>query len=228
MTLIITVFVVSAALIVGVLWGVYGRMSKGTEGFILALAGGALLLSTTTELVLPSKEATSMTWVAVWLLAGAALFSIANYIIDTRFQSSQGGGLLAAIAMDGIPENLALGVALIGAGFHEVLALACSIFLSNLPEAAGGAKEMKSDGMSNRRIITLWTATAIILSLAAIAGYYLMDTASDKSLAAVRCLAAGAVIASLATEVFPTAFHQDHNLSGIAAALGVVMVMLLQ
>lgn len=43
------------------------------------------------------------------------------------------------------PENLAFGVALIGASLLAVAALSASILLSNLPEAAGGAKEMANN-----------------------------------------------------------------------------------
>ena len=43
--MLIVVFVVSGALVAGALWGAYGSMGKQTEGFLVALAGGALLLS---------------------------------------------------------------------------------------------------------------------------------------------------------------------------------------
>ncbi len=59
---------------------------------------------------------------------------------------------LAAITLDGIPENLALGVALIGAGPLQVASLSGSIFLSNLPEAAEGAQEM-ANGRSKLKVL---------------------------------------------------------------------------
>ena len=62
------------------------------------------------------------------------------------------------------------GTSAFGAGPMEVAALAGSILLSNLPEAAGGAKEMRGDGRSRAKIFALWACTAMLLSLAAIAG----------------------------------------------------------
>lgn len=81
-----------------------------------------------------------------------------------------GSGLLVAITLDGIPENLALGVALIGAGPLQVAVLSGSIFLSNLPEAAGGAKEMSKQGKSKVKVLALWSAIAALLSAAALSG----------------------------------------------------------
>ena len=80
-----------------------------------------------------------------------------------------GAGLFAAVTFDGVPENLALGVALIGAGYSEVGALAASIFLSNLPEAAGGAKRMREMGWRDSRVLGLWSGAALLLTAAAVA-----------------------------------------------------------
>jgi ZIP family zinc transporter len=93
-------------------------------------------------------------------LASSAL----DYLVKQRWGSGSGGGLLAAITLDGVPENLALGVALIGAGPGAAAALAGSIPPSNLPEAAGGAASMVEDGRSTRSVIALWSAAAVLLS----------------------------------------------------------------
>ena len=142
------VLVVSGALVLGAIWGIYGKLPKGVEGFLVALAGGALLLSVTSELIQPSIDKTSVFHAMLGVGAGAAVFALCDYLIDEKWGSDSGGGLLAAITLDGIPENLALGVALIGAGGLEVAALAGSILLSNLPEAAGGARAMADGGRS--------------------------------------------------------------------------------
>lgn len=221
--LIVVVGVVSGALLVGAAWGIWGRLPEWLEGFLVALAGGALLLSVTSELIEPSLEESHLWIVALAVAGGAVVFAVADYLIDEKWGGQSGGGLLAAITLDGIPENLALGVALIGAGVPEVAALAGSILLSNLPEAAGGAKEMGGMGHSKAKVFGLWAATAALLSAAAIAGNLLLTGASQHHLAAIRCFAAGAVIASLATEVFPKAFKEDRHWAGVATALGAIL-----
>ena len=227
MTLVV-VLVVSSALLVGAAWGLYGRLSKGLEGFLVAMAGGALIVSVMTELIEPATE-TAPLWAAMTgVAAGAVVFTLVDRWVAKRFGAESGGGLLVAITLDGVPENLALGVALIGTGALEVAALAGSIFLSNLPEAAGGARDMAESGTGRGAAFGLWLAVTLLLSAAALIGNYALSGASETTLAVIRCFAAGAVTASLATEVFPKGFREDHHLAGIAVTVGLVFAVLLQ
>ncbi len=178
------------------------------------------MLAAVLELIVPAQRATSFEVTAAAVLAGAALFAGIDYLIDERWGDEGGVGLLAAVTLDGIPENLALGVALIGGGFPEVAALAASIFLSNLPEAAGGAKRMREQDWAADRILALWTGAAVLLGTAAVLGNLLFLDAPEAVLAPIRAFAGGAVIASLATEIFPKAFQRDHHMAGVATALG--------
>jgi ZIP family zinc transporter len=219
----LVVLAVSGALLVGAAWGIWGRLGTRTEGFLIALAGGALLLSVVSELIDPSIEAAGVWHAAIGVLTGAAVFSALDYWIDEKWGEQSGGGLLAAITLDGVPENLALGVALIGAGLPEVAALAGSILLSNLPEAAGGAKEMVAGGRPKGKVLLLWGVTALLLSATAVLGYFALEGVGEETLALIRCFAAGAVVASLATEVFPKAYQEDHHMAGIATALGAIL-----
>lgn len=228
MATILVVLAVGAALLIGALWGLYGKLPGRVEGFVIALAGGALVLSLVSELIEPSIERSNMLVAIAGIAAGAVVFTGVDYLIDETWGESSGGGLLAAITLDGVPENLALGVALISASPLEVSALAASIFLSNLPEAAGGAKEMAESGHSRSKILLLWVATAALLSAAAMAGRYLLAGASPHFLAFVSCFAAGAVVASLSTEVFPKAYREGRHLAGIATALGFVLAFVLE
>lgn len=227
MLVLAVVLVVSGALVAGAAWGIYGKLPDQLEGFLVALAGGALLLSVTSELIQPSIDKSSVFHAMLGVAAGAVVFALCDYLIDEKWGGESGGGLLAAITLDGIPENLALGVALIGAGGMEVAALAGSILLSNLPEAAGGAREMASGGQSKGKVMGLWLATAALLSAAAIAGNLLLAGVGEGTLAIIRCFAAGAVIASLATEVFPKAFQEDRHWAGVATAIGVILAFVL-
>ena len=227
LTTFLVVVVVSAALIAGALWGIYGKLSAKTEGFVIALAGGALVVSLVSEMIQPAIEQSNL-WVGLGAVAaGAVVFSVIDYWIDEKWGADGGGGLLAAITLDGVPENLALGVALIGAAPIDVAALAGSILLSNLPEAAGGAQPMVGGGLSKGKALGLWALTALILSVAAIIGNIALEGVSPHLLAATRCFAAGAVVASLATEVFPKAYKEDHHMAGVATAIGVILAVFL-
>ncbi len=113
---VVVIVVVSAALVAGAAWGVYGKLPSRVEGFIVALAGGALIVSAVLELIEPATDVAPLWAVAGCVLIGAAAFAGLDRIVKTKLGSDSGGGLLVAITLDGIPENLALGVALIGAG----------------------------------------------------------------------------------------------------------------
>ncbi len=220
---VVVVLVVSASLMIGAVWGLYGKLPGRWEGFLIALAGGALIYSLIAELIEPAIIDSSLGLAMVGVAVGAVVFTGLDYLVDEKWGSESGGGLLAAITLDGVPENVALGVALIGAGPGHVAALAGSIFLSNLPEAAGGAKEMRESGWKRGKILMLWTATAALLSAAAIVGNVALENVRGETLAFIRCFAAGAVVASLATEVFPKAYLEDRHLTGIATAFGLVL-----
>jgi len=227
MMAIIIVLIVSGALIIGAVWGIYGSISKNLEGFLVALAGGALLVSAILELINPSLEEYSIPITLTMVLTGAIIFTLLDYLIKEKWDSQSGGGLLAAITLDGIPENLALGVTLIGADPLSVAALSGSILLSNLPEAAGGAKEMSNNDHSKKKVIWLWVGTAIILSVSALLGRYLLADVSKEYISYIKCFAGGAVVASLALEVFPKAFKKEKYWTGIATAIGLILALYL-
>jgi zinc transporter, ZIP family len=220
------IVVVSAALVAGAAWGIYGHLPPRLEGMIVALAGGALIVSVVLELVDPATKVAPLWAVVAFVLVGAGAFVMLDVAVNRRLGSTSGGGLLAAITLDGIPENLALGVALIGAGPLQVASLSGSIFLSNLPEAAGGAQEM-AEGRSRARVMALWTATAVLLSVAALVGNLALDDVPSSALGLIRCFAAGAVVASLSTEVFPKAFREARYETGVATAAGLVLAIAL-
>lgn len=225
MLLFAIIIVVSGALVIGALWGLYGHLPAWLEGNLLAIAGGALMISVVIELVQPSLADSGIWLTAAFTSLGALVFAVVDYLIDEKLNSKGGTGLLAAITLDGVPENLALGVSLISGNVMQVAALAGSILLSNLPEAAGGAKEMRENGNSNKQTLMLWIGAAVLLSLAAILGKMLLKDVDDEILSAINCFAAGAVIASLATEVFPNAFKNSNHWAGISTTVGLLLAL---
>lgn len=224
---VLVIAVVSASLIVGAAWGVYGTLPDTLDGFIVALAGGALMLSAVLELIEPSIRVAPFWAVSALVIVGAVVFACLVHLVMQRWGGESGSGLLAANTLDGIPANLALGVALIGTGPLGAAALSGSIFLSNLPEAAGGARDMSTGGRSGPVVLGLWAATAALLTTAALAGHFLLGGASELSLGLIRSFAAGAVIGSLATEVFPKAFKESGYSTGPAVALGLLLALYL-
>src|SRR5215218_9582508 len=77
-------------------------------------------------------------------------------------RAAVGFALLAAVTLDGVPENLALGVSLLSSGGS--LALLVAIFCSNFPESLVGAVAMRRGGRSAPFAIGIWALTAVLLT----------------------------------------------------------------
>jgi ZIP family zinc transporter len=142
-----------------------------------------------------------------------------------KVRSAAGAGvglaLLAAVALDGIPENLALGVSLAGSEeATESLALLVAIFASNFPEALVGAVAMRLSGRSVGFAVGLWAATAVILTFAVVGGRMLLAGAAPERLAFPLAFAGGAVLASLADTLMPEAFERGRPFNAFATAAG--------
>ena len=75
-----------------------------------------------------------------------------------------GLALLAAATLDGVPENLVLGVAL-GEGSGGI-ALLAAIFVADFPEALVGSASMREQGRSQAFILGTWTVCALLLVFA--------------------------------------------------------------
>ncbi len=113
--------------------------------------------------------------------------------------------LLAAVTLDGVPENVALGISL-GEGSGG-LALLAAIFVSNLPEALVGASSMRSQGRKAGRIMLLWSVCAVLLVAAVVLGAGPLSSAQPETISLPLAFAAGAVIASLADTLMPEAYE---------------------
>ncbi|MDQ0863883.1 zinc transporter ZupT [Arthrobacter globiformis] len=133
--------------------------------------------------------------------------------------------LLAAVTLDGVPENIALGVAL-GEGTGG-LALLASIFVSNLPEALVGAASMRSQGRTSGAIMALWTICALLLVAAVVLGAGPLSGTDPEPISLPLAFAAGAVIASLADTLMPEAFEHGGPAVALSTAAGFVLSFVL-
>jgi ZIP family zinc transporter len=133
--------------------------------------------------------------------------------------------LLAAVTLDGVPENVALGVAL-GEGTGG-LALLAAIFVSNLPEALVGAASMRSQGKTAGAVMGLWTACAALLVVAVVVGAGPLSGADPETISLPLAFAAGAVIASLADTLMPEAFEHGGPAVALSTAAGFVLSFVL-
>ncbi|BBZ09498.1 membrane protein [Mycolicibacterium doricum] len=223
----------SSALVLGALVGVRWSPPKRVTGVLLAFASGALISALTFELFEEAFAMAGGLHAGLGLLLGAAVFVIADTLLDKyvagrsdpdgRGAAASGArrgvglALLAAVTLDGVPENLALGASLVGGASMSLLA---AIFFSNLPESLVGAVAMRSSGMSGRTVIGTWVACAALLAVAVVLGRATAGVLNEDVLALALAFAGGAVLASLADTLMPEAFEHGRPLNAFATAGG--------
>src|SRR5215218_4733844 len=158
-------------------------------------------------------------------LAGAALQQREK--VQVAAASGIGLSLLAASILDGVPENLALGVSMAGERSGGSLALLVGIFTANFPEALVGAVAMRSQGRSVRATILMWVATAALLVPAVPIGKVLLSGADPSTLAFPLSFAGGAVLAALADTLMPEAFERGRPFNAFATCAGFFVAFVL-
>lgn len=204
--------------VVGALWDPPGRLVAAS----LAFASGALIVALSFDLIEDSFRSGGVVFSGLGMLAGAAVFVVTDSLLDKYIEGSASGvsgfAILAAVTLDGVPENMALGVSLLsGTG---VLTLLIAIFASNLPEALSGAVGMKQQGRSRLFVISTWSATATILAASVVLGSAALSGASNEVLSLLLAFAGGAVLASLADTLMPDAYREGGGLVAFATVAG--------
>jgi ZIP family zinc transporter len=206
------------ALVIGAALGCFRTPPKKLTAGMLAFAAGALIVAVAFELFEPAHRQAGLARASAALLVGAATFIAVDLLLQRRAGAEAAGlALVAAATLDGVPENLALGVGLAESGSYALLA---SIVVSNLPEGFGGAARMREGGTSSARVLAVWGATAALLAVALVAGRVAADVASEEWLGMLTAFAAGAVLAALADSVMPEAYVEGGPLVAFATSGG--------
>lgn len=221
--------VAASSLVVGALLGMARTWPGRLVGLVLAFGAGALISAVSFELAEEGIKAAGTGPVAIGLALGALTYFVCDLIIERRASGgrpgarSAGGGAGAALALgaflDGIPEQLVLGIGL-AAGEGVSIGLLVAIYVSNLPEAIGSASGMRDSGQSRGAIARLWVGVAVLCALATVAGFAIADNTSGDFKGAVNGFAAGALIVMLIDSMIPEARDTSGRVAGLAATFG--------
>jgi zinc transporter, ZIP family len=206
----------ASSLVVGAVIGLARPWPRVAIGLVLGFGAGALISAVSFELFEEGVELAGALPVAIGLGVGA----ITYYLASIRVASMGGGAALALGAfLDGIPEQLVLGIGLAG-GEPVSAGLLAAIYVSNLPEAIGGATDMRRQMHSRRQVMLNWVWIAALCTLATVVGYVVADTASDELQAGINGFAAGALLVMLVDSMIPEATEQAGKTTGLVTALG--------
>lgn len=233
----------SSALLLGGVLGAFWRAPHRLTGILLAFASGTLISALAFELFPYAVATGGRTRSALGLLLGAGAFVALNQWVDRRVAAvdrtagasagswaarrrearTVGLALLIAVTLDGVPENLALGVAL---DSDAGLPLLAAIFASNFPEALVGANAMQRGGKRRTDIVWIWLGTTVLLTATVVLGRFLGQL-PDTALALMASFAGGAVLASLADTLMPEAFERGQPWNAFATCAGFLLSFLL-
>jgi zinc transporter, ZIP family len=206
----------ASSLALGALIGLARPWPRKAVGLVLGFGAGALISAVSFELAEDGVKIAGGLPVAIGLGVGALTYFVAS----GRVAAMGGGGALALGAfLDGIPEQMVLGIGL-ASGDEVSIGLLAAIFVSNLPEGIGGATELRAAGRSRKQVLRLWLAVAVACSLATPLGYALIDITSDEFQGGINGFAAGALLVMLVDSMIPDATEQAGRTTGLVTALG--------
>ncbi|HEY7017052.1 MAG TPA: hypothetical protein VH297_01170 [Gaiellaceae bacterium] len=213
--------VAASSLVLGMLLGLARTWPDRLIGLVLAFGAGALVSAVSFELFEEGVQVGGATAVGIGLGLGAiAYFVLARVVERIGPGGGEGGTALALGAfLDGIPEQLVLGIG-IAAGEGVSVGLLMAIFVSNLPEAIGSSTDMRAAGTSPRSIRMLWIVVAGLCALATPLGYALADGSGGHFKAGMNGFAAGALLVMLVDSMIPEATSKTGRVAGLATTLG--------
>ncbi|MDV6294431.1 ZIP family metal transporter [Rhodococcus aetherivorans] len=246
--------IASSALVLGALVGGWVEIPKRVLAAMLAFAAGALITALSFELFEDSYEKGGIWRAAIGLVVGALVFTVLSAWLDrvaegrrendhgsekldvdaaaeetapssSSVSGAAGLALLAAVTLDGVPENVALGVSL-GEGTGG-LALLVAIFVSNFPESLVGSASMRAQGRSRGYILGMWVACATLLTVAVVVGAGPLAVTPPETISLPLAFAAGAVLASLADTLMPEAYEKGGPTVALSTAAGFVLSFVL-
>jgi ZIP family zinc transporter len=236
----------AGSLVLGALLAFARPWSDRQVGLVLAFGAGALISAVSIELSEEGIRVGGVGWMAAGLAAGAVTYFSLDGLIGRRAQSGSGsrsgdggggaeagpgsgagagggaaGGTARALGavLDGVPEQLVLGIGLAASGGVGA-SLLVAIFVSNLPEAIGSARDMHEAGTARSRILTLWVGVAVVCAASTVLGYAVADAAPGEVRAGIDGFAAGALLVMLIDSMIPEARDGAGRVAGLATTLG--------
>ena len=192
-------------------------------GIVLGFGAGALMASIAFELWQEGLNIAGPIPLIAGVVTGALAYFTADRMLDARAAKSKdrsaGAPLALGALLDGIPEQLVLGIGL-ASGEPVSIALVVAIVVSNLPESIGSAADLLEGGMTKARVMLIWAGIAVICAVATVAGFALASVTGDAFRSAASGFAAGALLVMLVDSMVPDAQQKAKTVTGLATVLG--------
>lgn len=207
--------VAAGSLLVGQLLATPLGGSKRTVGVMMAFGAGTLISAVGYELI--PEENLQLGWeIGAAFLLGALVYYAGARIVDRG--GSSGLALFLGALLDGIPESFILGLGLALGGSISV-AFFAAVLLSNIPEGLAGTADMRSAGVTERRVTLMWSSLAVVCGFVSLGGYLVADHITRAGEIA-SAFAGGAVLTMLADSMVPESYERAGRVAGLMTVLG--------
>ena len=234
--------VASSGLLAGAAIGTLIRLPHRTIAMTMSVGAGLLLAGLSFKVAADATQLIGPLTATLSLLLGAAVFSASNALLNQlgaanrkrcgeclqQANESQkpgsGGAIVLGNALDGMPEALLLGIALRDPIVPTALVVAFSV--GNFPEALSSAAGMREAGRSHLYVWLTWSAVATGSALAVAAGFAGLAELDSVWPPRLQAFGAGALLAMIAETMIPEAFHDSPRFSGLLAAVGFGLLLL--
>lgn len=242
--LLLVLLSVGGSSVLGVLLGFLIRSlpHRGND-VVLGFSAGVMLAAAGFGLMAPAFNvpAASLPLVIVGVMVGAGVIGFLDKIVPhmhrlagvepeahgTNGSLSRSLLFVAALALHKIPEGLATGVSFGTGEIGDVLTVATSISLQNVPEAFVIVAPLFAIGVKAGRVLTLSMGIAIVSVISVLSGLALVSFFDG-----IRCFllaaAGGAMLYVISDEVIPeTHAHGFEKEATFALLVGFVLVLTL-
>jgi ZIP family zinc transporter len=252
-TILIGLLIPMAGIVLGsaVVFLTKREMSAKLQKSLLGFAAGVMVSASFWSLMLPSVKMNMVAGkmaiipTAIGFMAGMGFLLLIDIMTPhlhigatkaegPRSKLSRTTMLMLAITIHHLPEGMAIGVVLAGAGQGNIgistasaLVVSLGIAIQNIPEGAVVSIPMRASGKSIRKSFILGCLSGLAQPFGAIL-VLLLATFFVPVLPYLLSFAAGAMLYVVVEELIPEASGGKHtNLSTILFAIGFVMIMML-
>jgi ZIP family zinc transporter len=227
------------SLILGVIVGTAFKIRQKFVAAIMAFGAGVLICALTFGLMEEAFKHGGFDAVIIGFLSGGVVFISGDVLIHRiggrsarhkghvrSAKKTNGQAIVLGSLLDGIPESIALGVALLSRNGIGLLMLA-AIFLSNLPESLSSIDDLRTEGFSTRRIYAVWSIVSVCVAASVILSFLFLEKLDPNALGIIESFASGAILAMLADGMMPEAYEDGGFLIGFLTMLGFLTAFLL-
>jgi ZIP family zinc transporter len=196
------------------------RPSTKVIGGLAGFGAGSLIAAVAFDLI-PEAEVMDHLEVALWLLIGAAIFVVADNIVERKYGEGDDAGPLGIVVgsvVDGVPESIIFGIQ-VAAGQMISAAFLGAVFISNLPQALAPSAALSQSGWSRTRMVGMWGVVVLACAVTAWLGYLAgegLGATGDRAAA----LAAGGLLAMLTDSLMPYAMQKGGAQAGVWTVVG--------